>query len=115
MPKSLHVAAIQEEDENEEMHHEKAQSDFIPPQVQHSVQPIAPGGNSQINIEDHLQVPRAANDKKESKGHDNEGQDKQQTGQGKMFNSLQQADEGNGQIDVDSEPHHSELHSKNKQ
>mgnify|MGYP001626704419 CR=1 FL=1 len=31
MPKSLHVAAIQEEDENEEMHHEKAQSDFIPP------------------------------------------------------------------------------------
>ena len=31
-----------------------------------------------------------------------------------MFNSLQQADEGYGQIDLDSEPHHSELHANNK-
>ena len=84
LPKNTQVAAIQEEDENEhEVVQERDRDDYIPKQDQHSMQAIAGGDSYKPNPD--------VNDKKESKGHDKEKHRgaKQQTGQGRMFNSLQ--------------------------
>ena len=92
LPKNTQVAAIQEEDENEhEVVQERDRDDYIPKQDQHSMQVVAGGDSHQK--QNKLTIIPDVNDKKESKGHDNDRENnrgtKEQTGQGRMFNSLQ--------------------------
>ena len=68
LPKNTQVAAIQEEDENEnDVVQERDRDDYIPKQDQHSIQAIA-GGDSYQKQQKKLTIISDANDKKESKG-----------------------------------------------